>query len=111
MVIENPMQVTIVNDVPLEASGAFCATNVENKGESAITTHPQKNRNPINTKEELFNNNSGERIQQVPDTPNEIVAIFFAPKICEIDPLRTQARLPDPIIRNDKRGMFRSTAG
>ena len=38
----NPIQFTMVNAVPLYFGMAFCATNVENKGESAITTIPQK---------------------------------------------------------------------
>lgn len=44
MVIENPMQFTIVSAVPLNFGMAFCATRVENKGESAMTTMPQNNK-------------------------------------------------------------------
>ena len=44
MVMAKPIQLTIVKDVPLDASGAFWATKVENKGESATTTIPQKKR-------------------------------------------------------------------
>ncbi len=44
MVIEKPMQFTIVIAVPLSVSGAFCATKVENSGESAIITIPQKSK-------------------------------------------------------------------
>ena len=83
MVIEKPMQFTIVNDVPLVSAGALCATNVEKSGESAITTNPQKNKNAINTVTELFSNNSGESRQQAPDKNNAMAAIFFAPKVCE----------------------------
>ena len=45
MVMENPMQVTTVMAVPLICIIAFCATNDENNGESAITTSPQKIKN------------------------------------------------------------------
>ena len=47
MVIEKPMQFTIVIAVPLSDSGAFCAIKVENNGESAMTTNPQKSRKRI----------------------------------------------------------------
>ena len=45
IVNEKPIQFVMVNKVPLLSDGAFCATKVENKGESAITTIPQKSRN------------------------------------------------------------------
>ena len=79
MVIENPIQLTIVSEDPRDSSGAFCATKEENKGESAITASPQKKRNAINTEAEGFNKNSGERIQHRQDKSSEIVAILFAP--------------------------------
>jgi hypothetical protein len=44
MVIENPMQFTMVSDVPRDAAGAFCAIKLENNGESAITENPQINK-------------------------------------------------------------------
>ena len=53
MVIAKPIQVTMVNAVPFKPAGAFCATSVENMGESAITTNPQKmmkTKNKINGK-------------------------------------------------------------
>ena len=49
MVMANPIQFTMVNELPLIALGAFCATRVENKGESAITENPQININKRNT--------------------------------------------------------------
>ena len=49
MVIENPMQFTMVSAVPLEISGALFATSVEKSGESAITTNAQKNKKHKNT--------------------------------------------------------------
>jgi hypothetical protein len=42
MVIVNPIQFTMVKAVPFSFVGAFCATKVEKRGESAITTNPQK---------------------------------------------------------------------
>ena len=49
IVIAKPIQFTIVKAVPLFFEGAFFATNVENSGESAITTIPQKIRKIINS--------------------------------------------------------------
>ena len=48
IVIEKPIQFTIVKAVPLLFTGAFLATNVEKSGESAITTIPQKIKKIIN---------------------------------------------------------------
>lgn len=48
MVIEKPMQLTIVRAVPLSFFGALFATKVENRGESATTTIPQKIKKLIN---------------------------------------------------------------
>ena len=44
MVIKKPIQFTMVNAVPFSFEFEFCATKVENRGESAITTNPQKNK-------------------------------------------------------------------
>lgn len=43
IVIAKPIDVTIVNAVPLLAAGADCATSVENCGESDTTVKPQIN--------------------------------------------------------------------
>ena len=67
IVIEKPIQFTIVNDVPLDSSGAFCAIKVENKGESAMTTNPQKKRKIMSDEAALLNKNSGERQQHKHD--------------------------------------------
>ena len=48
IVMEKPIQFTMVNAVPFNFGMAFCATRVENKGESAMTTIPQNNKNPKN---------------------------------------------------------------
>ena len=79
IVIENPIQFTIVKDVPIVSPGALRATRVENMGESAITTSPQNIRKVTRTITELLNKISGEIIQQMKDKNNAAVATFFAP--------------------------------
>ena len=111
MVIAKPIQVTIVRDVPLVFSGAFCAINVENRGESAITTIPQKNRNAMKRKVTFVFKSTGDSRQQMHDRHKEMAAIFLAPDVREIYPLRIQPKLPDPITRNDIKDIFRLTAG
>lgn len=105
------MLFTMVKDVPLESSGAFCATNVENKGESAITASPQISKNQINTITDLANKNNGESRQQVHDKSNAVVANFFVPKRCENNPLKTQANPPQAIIKKDSKGTLSLAAG
>ena len=111
MVIAKPIQFTMVSEVPLVLSGAFCATSVENKGESAITTHPQKKRKQSKPATGAFTNISGESKQQEPDKNKQIDAIFFAPNNCERNPLNTQAILPPPIIRKDNNGIDKLIPG
>lgn len=100
----------MVREVPIDSSGAFWATKVENKGESATTTRPQMNKNVMNKTTELENRKSGEAKQHKQDKNSEIVAIFFTP-YREIIPLNTQAIPPDPIIRNENKETFRFTLG
>lgn len=107
MVIEKPMQFTIVNDVPRDSSIALYATKVENNGESAITTRPQKNKKRRNTYSSLLNKNNGETIQQRQERNNERVASFLGWNTCESNPLKTHANPPEAIIRNEKRGTFK----
>ena len=111
MVMENPIQFTIVSDVPRDSSGALWATSVENKGESAITTNPQKKRNASIKITELFNKNRGERMQQKQESNKEVEAVFFVPKCTERYPLKTQASPPNSIIIKDKRETFNCAAG
>src|SRR6478736_4016488 len=106
MVIENPIQFTIVSDVPRDSSGAFRATSVENSGESAITTSPQTTRKTINKIIESDTRKSGEVIQHKQDKDNAIVATRFAPKYCDKIPLKTQASPPDAMIRKDHSETF-----
>lgn len=42
MVMVKPMEFTMVSAVPFVSAEALWATNVENKGESPMTTNPQK---------------------------------------------------------------------
>jgi hypothetical protein len=49
IVIEKPIQFTMVSAVPLEVSGAAYATRVEKSGESATTDIPQMKRNTMKT--------------------------------------------------------------
>lgn len=106
MVMENPMQFTMVNEVPLDSSRAFWATRVENKGESAITTNPQKKRNAISATTEELKRRSGEAKQQRQERNNERVAIFLAPKCCDNTPLQTQANPPEAMIRKENKGIL-----
>ena len=77
MVMAKPIQFTIVKDVPLDASGAFWATKVENNGESATTTIPQKNRKINKTILELWDKKMGEIRQQKHEADRAIVAIIL----------------------------------
>ena len=104
IVIANPIQLTIVSEVPLDSSGAFNATSVENIGESAVTNHPQKNRKTKNSPTELFIIKRGEQIQHKQDKLREIVAIFLGPMVCESNPPIAQETLPIPMIQKDKKG-------
>ena len=75
IVIENPIQFTIVKAVPFDSASVFRATSVENNGESAITTIPQKIRNPINTYSESTKKNRGETRQHPQDKSNATKAV------------------------------------
>jgi hypothetical protein len=79
MVMENPMQLTMVRELPFDSPGAFCATSVEKSGESAITTSPQKTRKISRATTELLKRKRGERRQQQQDRNNARVATGFGP--------------------------------
>ena len=81
--IIKPILFTIVSAVPLDIAGEFCATNVENKGESATTTIPQKIRKLRNENEEAYTSIMGETRQQIPESSKEIPAIFLTPNFSE----------------------------
>lgn len=79
MVIEKPIQFTMVSAVPLSLSGVFCATKVENNGESAITTIPQKSKKTINIASFLIRKMNGVAKQQKQENNNVKKAILFIP--------------------------------
>src|SRR6478672_6595507 len=107
MVMAKPIQLTMVSAVPLKFSGACFATSEENKGESAITTKPQKNKNIKKTVKEVFNKNIGDNKQQRQDKIKAVVAIFFASNSLVSKPLNMQANAPDAITKNDSKGTSR----
>ena len=80
----NPTQFTMVNAVPLYLGIAFCATNVENKGESAITTIPQKIKKLRSINSELVERIKGDNKQQIHDSNNAENATFFVCTILHI---------------------------
>lgn len=79
IVIEKPIQFTIVSAVPLDSAGAFCATKVENKGESAITTKPQRTKKTTKNSPEAILKIKGERKQHKPDKLKAKEAVCFTP--------------------------------
>lgn len=79
IVIANPIQFTIVSAVALDSAGAFCATSVENNGESATTAIPQISKNPIKTGSDAKAKTKGESKQQQQDISNENLATCFSP--------------------------------
>lgn len=103
MVMENPTQFTMVRAVPLEFGGAFLATRVENKGESATTIHPQKIRNIISTSFEAVRNIKGESRQQSPEKKSASPAVFLVPIFSEINPPAIHAIPPIPMIKKESR--------
>ena len=50
-------------------------------------------------------------MQHVPDKINANVAVFFSPYRCEINPLITQAILPEAMIRKDRNGILIAALG
>ena len=77
--MKKPVQFTIVSAVPFFSAKAFCATKVDKSGESAITTIPHKNRNPMHKISNSLLKTNGEIKQQMQDKSKEVKAIFFAP--------------------------------
>ena len=105
MVMEKPMQVTIVMAVPFEAAGAFCATRLENTGESVMTTNPQNTRKPINAGKGKLKA-SGESRQQEPDNNKAINAVLGLPYLCEMKPLAIHANPPGAMIAKEHTGIL-----
>ena len=111
IVIKKPIQFTMVSAVPLYSAIAFFAINVDNSGESAITTIPQKKRNPKNKISEELLKINGNDTQHKQDKHNEIVAIFFAPNALERCPLNTQASPPIPMIKKENNDVLNESSG
>ncbi len=105
MVIAKPIELTIVRAVPLISAWAFVATRVENSGESAITTIPQKRRKTIGSSSDPEAKTNGLAKQQMPDAKRAAKAILFTPNFCDKYPPVTQAGPPIPITKKDKNGM------
>lgn len=111
IVMAKPMLLTIVSAVPLVSGSVLCATRVENNGESAITTIPQKSRKANNSKSEFPLIISGETRQHKPDKNKAKAAVFLVPNDCDIYPPITLAGPPMAMIRNDQTGILRSVSG
>ena len=79
MVIEKPIQFTIVSAVPFISAGAFWATSVEKSGESAMTTIPQNIKKPMKKDSEDDLNKSGDSKQHRQDNKSDRKAIRFVP--------------------------------
>ena len=95
----------MVNAVPLKCSGAYCATRVENWGESGETVRPQ-------TKTRKRNNhtgsrkNKGDRKQQQPEISNARKATLALPRDCERYPPAIQLMHPAPMTRKLQNGIL-----
>ena len=111
MVIAKPIQLTIVREVPLDSSGAFNATRVENIGESAVANQPQKNKKARNKVTESFIINKGEQMQHRQDKLKAMVAIFLGPIYCESNPPVAQDIPPMPMIQKDKSETLKFATG
>lgn len=75
-----PIELTIVNEVPLLLGSAFCAINVEYNGESATTLNPQNIKKIINTGNEAHIKNNGDNKLHKPDKNRAKAAVFLVPK-------------------------------
>ena len=106
IVMEKPMQLTIVSAVPFISPEAFWATRVEKRGESAITTMPQNSMKPINKFSYSTKNTNGEIRQQPHESRRAVNAVFLVPIFCDTNPPNTHASPPIPIIINDKKGIL-----
>lgn len=83
-VMAKPMELTIVNAVPRDDAGAFWATRVENKGESATTIIPQKIKKIRRISAAPNKKTRGEIRQQIPEKRSAIAAVFLVPILREI---------------------------
>lgn len=97
----NPIQLTIVSAAAFDSGTALLAISVENIGESAITTNPQKKRKIKKRLGDSIFSINGEMMQQVADNNKEINAIFFGLILEDNMPLEKQANAPIPITKNE----------
>ena len=81
IVMANPIQFTMVKAVPLYFGIAFCATKFENKGESAMTTIPQKTKKLSRMNSELVKRINGNIKQQRHDNNKAVNATFLILKM------------------------------
>ncbi len=79
-----PILFTMVKAVPRAWDELFCATRVENRGESATTTIPHKRRKQISKISESWKNITGEIKQHNPERKSAPAAVFFTPANSEI---------------------------
>jgi len=69
------------------------------------------NRNEIKSKGEFIKRKRGEVIQHKQDKNKDMVAVFFAPTYSESIPLKTQAKPPEAMIKNENRETFKWLPG
>lgn len=105
IVIAKPIELTMVNAVPLIDASAFCATNVESIGESAITDTPHKIKNTKNAHEgTALPTTTGATRQQQPDSIRASSAVFEGPILLERYPAKMQEGPPIPMVTKAQNG-------
>ena len=95
----------MVSAVLLSFSGAFCATKVESKGESAMTTIPHKSRKRTNSVSFSARKKKGETKQQQQESNNVLKAIVFVAYFLARKRLKIQAILPIEIKKRQERNI------
>src|SRR5690606_26028676 len=111
MVIAKPIELTMVRAVPRDSPSALFATRVENRGESATTTAPQRRRNIMRSTAELWKNMRGESRQQIALIARAVAAVFLVPRFREIYPPATQATPPIAMIKKESKGTLNRVPG
>lgn len=91
----------MVRAVPLLWVGTFCATNVENIGESAVTTTPQNIINASIIIENGCKNIKGDKMQQMPDKESDRRAIWIGRNLSESIPPTAQDMPPIAMMTKD----------
>ena len=97
MVKAKPKQFTKVSPVPFNSFGIALATKLENWGESAVTTMPQKHQAPIKSVVEVIKN-TGDSRQHIPEDNKAIKATFLLPYFSERRPPIPQEIPPNAIM-------------